>query len=202
MTALLIVDVQNDFMPGGALAVPHGDAIVPIINQRQQEYGLVVATQDWHPPNHMSFAANHPGRQPLERITYRGMEQILWPEHCVQGSDGAAFHPELDTRPIEAIFRKGLDPQIDSYSGFYDNNHEKSTGLAAYLRGKGVEALHICGLAADVCVYFTLKDALAEGFRTTLLAAATRALDEQDFARKLEDIRSRGVTVIDGSQDG
>lgn len=181
MKTLVLVDVQNDFMPGGALPVSEGDAIVPVINGMLDRFDLVVATQDWHPADHGSFASNHDGRQPFEVIDLDGLEQTLWPDHCVQGSPGAAFHPDLDMRPVEAIFRKGMDARIDSYSGFFDNGHRKSTGMAGYLRERQAHDLYFCGLAADICVHYTLMDALEGGFAATLIEPASRALDRQAF---------------------
>ncbi|MEX2569351.1 MAG: bifunctional nicotinamidase/pyrazinamidase [Cyclobacteriaceae bacterium] len=199
MNALLIIDVQNDFIPGGSLAVPGGDEIVPLINGMMDGFGLVVATQDWHPQNHMSFASNHKGKKPFEEIMHQGLDQILWPDHCVQGTSGAAFHPSLQTGPIEAIIRKGMDPDIDSYSGFYDNGHKKSTGLTGYFKEKGSPTLYCCGLAADVCVYFTIKDALKEGFQVKLIADATRALDEDKFAEMKKELMGLGMESIESA---
>lgn len=200
MKVLVIVDVQNDFTPGGSLEVEEGDKIVPLINGIQGEFDLVVATQDWHPPEHSSFAVNHEGREEFDQIKLNGNDQTLWPVHCVQGTEGAEFHPELNTLPIEAIFRKGMNVDIDSYSGFYDNNHEKSTGLAGYLKEKNVEELHFCGLAADICVYFTIKDAVKEGFHAVLIEDCTQALDEKAFAEAKEDMDSLGVEFTTSDQ--
>ncbi|MFW5773734.1 MAG: bifunctional nicotinamidase/pyrazinamidase, partial [Tangfeifania sp.] len=177
MKTLILIDIQNDFIPGGPLEVPGGDEIIPVVNNLQEKFDLVVATQDWHPQNHVSFASNHEGKEPFDKIELDDMEQILWPDHCVQNTRGAEFHPELKTAKVEAIIRKGMDPKIDSYSGFYDNGHKKSTGLTGYLKEKGADELYFAGLAADVCVYFSIKDALKEGFSTTLIEDATRALD-------------------------
>lgn len=196
MQALLLIDVQNDFVPGGALAVAAGDQIIPLLNQLQPHFDLVVATQDWHPPTHQSFAANHAGRQPFEETQLHGLPQVLWPVHCVQGTPGAELHPELATNQIEAIFRKGTDPEIDSYSGLYDNGHRKATGLAAYLRGRGVTAVYVAGLAGDYCVYFTAKDALAEGFETFLIEDATRPINQQGFERAKADLESLGGKIV------
>src|SRR5215210_6850631 len=146
MKALLLIDIQNDFLPGGALAVPEGDQIIPIVNQLQPHFDLVVATQDWHPAEHKSFAANHPGKNPFEVIDLQGLEQVLWPSHCVQGSPGAAFAPALELNRVEAIFRKGMDPEIDSYSGFFDNGHLKTTGLVDYLHSKKISQVFVAGL--------------------------------------------------------
>ncbi|WP_372917669.1 bifunctional nicotinamidase/pyrazinamidase [Salegentibacter sp.] len=196
MKTLVIIDMQNDFVPGGALAVPQGDEIVSLINKLQNKFDLVIATQDWHPEEHASFAESHPGKEEFESIDLNGTDQILWPVHCVQNSEGAEFHPELENAKIEAIFRKGTDPEIDSYSGFYDNAHLKSTGLAGYLREKGAEELYFCGLAAEYCVYFSVKDALQEGFKAVLIEDATRALDQDDFEKAKKDILEKGGKII------
>ena len=196
MRTLIIIDVQNDFIPGGALAVPGGDEIVPLINRLQPKFDLVIATQDWHPEGHASFASSHLGKKQFESIKLDGLDQVLWPDHCVQNSEGAEFHPDLDTARVEAIFRKGTNPKIDSYSGFYDNAHLKSTGLAGYLREKGVKELYFCGLAAEFCVFFSLKDALEEGFQATLIEDATRALDNDQFDNAKAEIRQKGGKLI------
>ncbi len=195
MKTLVIVDVQNDFIPGGSLEVPDGDYIVPVINKILPAFDLVVATQDWHPKEHMSFASNHPGKKEFEKLSLDGMEQVLWPDHCVQGSNGAEFHSSLNMQPVEAIFRKGMDSGIDSYSGFYDNGHKKSTGLAGYLREKGAKSIWFCGLAADVCVYFTMKDALEEGFEVHLVQDATRPLEQETFEKQIDELKSDGVKL-------
>ena len=195
MKTLIIIDPQNDFMPGGSLEVPDGDKIIPVVNAIQDEFDLVIATQDWHPPDHVSFASNHKDRKPFENIKLHGMDQILWPDHCVQNTSGAAFHPEVETHKIEAIFRKGMDREIDSYSGFYDNGHKKNTGLAGYLRERKVSELYFCGLAADVCVWFSLQDAHKEGFPVTLIEDATRAIDTDKFEEIKEKIREFGKII-------
>lgn len=196
MRTLIIVDAQMDFMPGGALEVKHGDRIIPVINQLLPRFELVVATQDWHPRNHKSFAANHSGKKEFEVIDLNGLEQKLWPTHCVQGTKGADFHPDLNSGPIEAIFRKGMDPEIDSYSGFFDNGRKKSTGLSGYLKEKGASELFFCGLAADICVYFSLVDALKEGFSATLIEDATVPLLPEEFNNIKEGIISRGGKIL------
>lgn len=153
MKALIIIDVQNDFMPKGTLPVTKGDIIVPLINQIMPHFDLIIATQDWHPPNHMSFAANHPGKHPFDKINLDGIEQTLWPNHCVQGTFGAQFHPKLNTNSIETIFRKGTDSNIDSYSGFYDHLKKKKTGLAGYLREKEADVLFFLRvMRRDLCL--------------------------------------------------
>ncbi|GAA0190761.1 bifunctional nicotinamidase/pyrazinamidase [Fulvivirga kasyanovii] len=196
MDALMIVDIQNDFTPGGSLAVPQGDEIIPVVNELQKSFELVIATQDWHPREHKSFASNHPGKKPFETTTLQGLEQILWPDHCVQGTTGAEFHAGLHLNKVEAIFRKGMDTEIDSYSGFYDNGHKKSTGLAGYLRERKVKNVYICGLAADFCVFYTAKDALKEGFGTYMIEDATRAIDPAGFLKAKEEIKALGGKVI------
>lgn len=196
MKTLIIVDVQNDFMPGGALEVGKGDQIVPIINAILPKFDLVVATQDWHPASHKSFAINHVDKKEFEVIDLNGLEQKLWPPHCIQGTAGAEFHPDLQMNSVEAIFRKGMDEEIDSYSGFYDNGHKKSTGLAGYLREKGAKDLYFCGLAADICVYFTLLDALKEGFKATLIEDAAIPLLLEHYDRVKREILQRDGKVI------
>lgn len=196
MKTLIIVDAQNDFMPGGALAVHEGDRIIPVINKILPQFDLVVATQDWHPASHKSFAVNHKDHKEFETIQLNGLEQKLWPSHCVQGSPGADFHKDLDMRPVEAIFRKGMEEATDSYSGFYDNGHRKDTGLAGYLRAKGAEDLYFCGLAADICVYYTIKDALKEGFKTTLIEDGTVPLSPEDFEAAKQDILKKGGKIV------
>jgi nicotinamidase/pyrazinamidase len=199
MKALLLIDIQNDFLPGGALAVPGGDEILPVINQLQPHFDLVVATQDWHPADHKSFAANHTGKNPFEVIDLQGLEQVLWPRHCVQGTPGAAFSPALELNRAEAIFRKGMNPEIDSYSGFYDNGHLKTTGLADYLRSKKVTQVFVAGLAGDYCVYFTAKDALLEGFKTFLIEDACRPISQEGFEKAKADVKHQGGKIIQSS---
>lgn len=200
MKALLLIDIQNDFLPGGSLAVANGHQIIPVVNAVQQQFDLVVATQDWHPQNHKSFASNHQGKNVFETIELAGLPQVLWPDHCVQGTGGAAFSTAVNWNSVEAIFRKGTNPQIDSYSGFYDNGHNRATGLGAYLKGRGVTAVYIAGLAADYCVYFTAKDALALGFLTYIIEDATRAISEEGFAKAKQDIRQQGGRLVQSSE--
>jgi len=195
MKTLILIDPQNDFMPGGSLEVPDSDKIIPVVNAMQDKFDLVIATQDWHPPDHVSFASNHKDRKPFENIKLHGMEQVLWPDHCVQNTSGAAFHPDVKTDKIEAIFRKGMDREIDSYSGFYDNGHKKNTGLAGYLRERKTSELYFCGLAADVCVWYSLKDAHKEGFAVTLIEDATRAIDTEEFEKIKEKISEFGRII-------
>ncbi|QJX48054.1 bifunctional nicotinamidase/pyrazinamidase [Hymenobacter taeanensis] len=193
MRALLLIDIQNDFLPGGSLAVPGGEEILPLVNALQPTYELVVATQDWHPATHQSFASQHPGRGPFEQIDLHGLRQTLWPDHCVQTTSGAEFSAALDQHRIEAIFRKGTNPEIDSYSGFFDNGHRKSTGLADYLRGRGVREVHLAGLAADFCVNFSALDALREGFEVVFLQEATRAISPDGYAQARQELQRRGA---------
>ncbi|MFC6860565.1 bifunctional nicotinamidase/pyrazinamidase [Zunongwangia atlantica] len=199
MKALLLIDVQNDFMPGGALAVPEGDQIVPIINKIQHKFDLVLATQDWHPAGHASFASTH-GKDLYEIIDLNGIDQVMWPDHCVQGTKGADFHAELKLDKIEAIFRKGTNPEIDSYSGFYDNAHLKSTGLSGYLKEKGVTELYFAGLAGDFCVAFSVKDALAEGFTSFLIEDATRAIDAEGFEKAKAEIVEKAGKILNADE--
>lgn len=184
MRALLLIDIQNDFMPGGRLPVAEGDAIIAPLNARMDDYPLIVASQDWHPAGHESFASAHAGKNPFDIIDLHGLEQVLWPDHCIADSEGAALHPALDGRRIAAIFRKGMDKQTDSYSAFYDNGKRHNTHLADYLHAAGVTDLDVAGLAADYCVYYSILDALAAGFRVRLIEHATRAIDPQGFAEK------------------
>lgn len=198
MKALIIVDVQNDFTPGGALAVKEGDQVVPIINQLQEKFDFIVATQDWHPADHGSFAANHPEKNVGEFISLNGVNQILWPVHCVQDTKGAEFHPELTNEKWKAIFQKGTNPQVDSYSGFFDNNRLGDTGLGAYLRENGIEDIFVCGLATDYCVKFTVLDSISQGFKTTLIADATRAVNihENDDLKAINEMSASGAKVV------
>jgi nicotinamidase/pyrazinamidase len=198
MKALILVDLQNDFCPGGALAVPEGDQLMAAANRLQPRFDLVAATQDWHPADHGSFAANHPGKKPGEQIELGGLPQILWPVHCVQDTPGAALHPHLDQARIARVFRKGTDPEIDSYSGFFDNGHRRATGLADYLKAAGVSEVYVCGLATDYCVRFTALDAVGLGFKTFLIEDACRGvnLHPGDVQQAIAEMRAKGVEVI------
>jgi nicotinamidase/pyrazinamidase len=196
--ALLLIDLQNDFVPGGALAVPHGDEVVPVANRLQPLFPLVVATQDWHPPDHGSFAANHPGKKPGDRIDLNGLEQILWPVHCVQNTPGAAFIDAFETARVSEIFHKGTDPGIDSYSGFFDNAQRKSTGLADYLWEQVVDEVYIAGLATDYCAKSSALDAVELGFKTHLVEDGCRGVELQpgDVERALQEMREAGVILL------
>ncbi len=196
MKTLIIIDVQNDFMPGGPLEVPDGNKIVPVINQMQHKFELIVAAKDWHPKDHISFASNHIGKFPFDEIEVHGKSQTLWPDHCVQGTEGAKFHSDLNTQKWETIFRKGTDKQIDSYSAFYDNGHLKSTGLAGYLKEKGVSQVFLCGLAADICVYYSICDAFKEGFACFFIEDASKALDVESFDEVKKKMRDLGIQII------
>jgi nicotinamidase/pyrazinamidase len=202
MKALILVDLQNDFCPGGALPVSDGDHVMAVANRVQGRFELVVATQDWHPPDHGSFAANHPGRRPGEVIELEGIAQVLWPAHCVQDTPGAEFHPGLDRSAIVRVFRKGMDPNIDSYSGFFDNGRRKATGLGDYLREEAVRDVYVCGLATDYCVKFTALDAVDLGFRTHLIADACRGVELKpgDVDRAVREMRAKAVAMIDSEQ--
>lgn len=175
--ALIVIDVQNDFCPGGALAVAGGDAILPLVNRMIAEAEHVILTQDWHPAGHSSFASSHAGRAPFETIAMPYGDQTLWPDHCIRGTAGAAFHPALDWTKAELVVRKGFRPAIDSYSAFYENDHATPTGLAGYLRERGIAELTLCGLATDYCVAYSALDAVREGFSVTVAMDACRAID-------------------------
>ncbi len=195
---LVIVDVQNDFCRGGALAVPEGDAVVPAINRLDAQFAHVVLTQDWHPPGHMSFASSHLGKQPFETIEAVYGQQVLWPDHCVQGSEGAAFHPGLAVSRAELVLRKGFRAAIDSYSAFRENDRHTPTGFAAYLRERGFESLTLCGLATDYCVLFSALDAREEGFAVQVAVGACRGIDlDGSLVRAMRAMAEAGVTFCD-----
>jgi nicotinamidase/pyrazinamidase len=174
---LLVVDVQNDFMPGGALAVPDGDGILPVVNALARQFANVVLTQDWHPPRHISIASSHPGRQPFERIRLRYGEQVLWPDHCVQGTAGAALHADLAIAHAQLVVRKGYHPDVDSYSAFVEADGQHTTGLAGYLRERGIRRVFLCGLATDFCVAWSAVDGRKAAFEITVIEDACRAID-------------------------
>lgn len=198
MNALLIIDIQNDFLPSGALGVPGGDEIIPLVNQLMPSFDLIVATQDWHPPDHGSFAVTHPGHALYDTIDLHGLPQTLWPTHCVEETKGAEFPTELDTTRIGKTFHKGTRPEIDSYSGFHDNGHRHGTGLADFLRKSGVAEITICGLATDYCVKFTALDAVKEGFTTKLHLPACRGVNLQpdDITNAIAEMRKAGVNIL------
>ena len=198
MRALILVDLQYDFMPGGALAVPEGDLVVPVANKLQNSFEFVVASQDWHPPGHRSFAANNPGCAVGEVIDLAGLGQVMWPVHCVQESRGAQLVESLDHGRIRRVFRKGTDPEIDSYSAFFDNGHRQSTGLADYLKSNGIDEVFLAGLATDYCVKFSALDAIQAGFATTIIEDGCRGveLETGDVGRALEEMRRAGVRIL------
>lgn len=197
MKALLIVDVQNDFCPGGTLAVPDGDRIIPVVNRLSERFNHVLMTQDWHPAGHHSFASSHPGKEPFETIEMPYGEQVLWPDHCVQGTNGADFHPGLDTTRVELIIRKGFRRQIDSYSGFFENDHETGTGLTGYLRDRGFDTLYIAGLATDFCVKWTALDALKEGFGVSVVRDAVAGIDIDGSVKTAwQEMRDAGIKEV------
>ena len=198
--ALLIVDVQYGFMPGGGLPVADGDAIVPVINRIAPRFANVVLTQDWHPADHISFAANHPGRAPFETITLPYGEQVLWPTHCVQGTRDAALHDALHAPQAQLIIRKGFHRHVDSYSAFVEADRRTSTGLAAYLKARGITALYLCGLATDYCVAWSALDARAAGFEATVIEDACRAIDlNGSLATAWTDMAAAGVARVDSA---
>ncbi|MFN2394490.1 MAG: bifunctional nicotinamidase/pyrazinamidase [Bacteroidales bacterium] len=200
MNALILVDVQYDFLPGGALAVENGDEIIPVLNSLQKKFDLVVATQDWHPQDHGSFASNHKNKKPFEKAKLGGLDQILWPDHCVRGMKGSEFSSELNLHRAEAIIRKGTDSGIDSYSGFFDNGKKKATGLGDYLKGRDVNRVFIGGLAADFCVGFTALDALELGFDTIVVENGTRPIDKDGWEKMKDSIRKKGGKIVPSSK--
>ena len=202
MNALIVVDVQNDFLSGGALAVHEGERIVPIINRLMPHFPVVVATQDWHPRDHESFASQHERHAVGDNIELHGLPQILWPDHCVQGGSGASFASELDVQRFDHVTRKGCDRHLDSYSGFFDNGHQNATSLLPYLRERDVTEVAVVGLATDYCVKFTALDAIAAGLKTTVIADATRAVNIEpgDYLAALDEIRSAGGAIVDSDK--
>ena len=198
MSALILVDLQNDFMPRGALAVPEGDAVIPVANRLVQSFDLVVATQDWHPPGHGSFASQHPGKNPGDTVELDGLRQELWPDHCVQGTPGAELHAGLDAGRITRVFQKGTDPRIDSYSTFFDNARRKSSGLADYLKEKGVSEVYLMGLATDYCVKFSVLDAVELGFQANVIEDGCRGIDLKagDVSRAIDEMKTVGAVIV------
>jgi len=194
---LIIVDVQNDFCPGGALAVPQGDEVVPAVNRLAAEFAHVVLTQDWHPRGHASFARSHRGRQPFDTIEVSYGEQILWPDHCVQGTRGADFHTDLDVSHAELVLRKGFRTAIDSYSAFFENDRRTPTGLVAYLKERRFERVTLCGLATDFCVFYSALDGRQAGFEVTVVTDACRGIDvDGSLARAMRSMNEAGVTIL------
>ncbi|MGE1091947.1 bifunctional nicotinamidase/pyrazinamidase [Pseudomonas sp. 29] len=200
-SALLVIDVQNDFTPGGQLAVPEGDLIVPLINRLARQFTQVVVAQDWHPTGHASFASSHPGHQPYDVIQLPYGEQTLWPDHCVQSTPGAEFHRELDLPHAQLIIRKGCNPDIDSYSAFLEADRRTTTGLSGYLKERGIDTVYMVGLALDFCVMFSALDARAAGFNTYVVLDACRAIDlNGSLAAAIERMRSAGVGLIQSTE--
>jgi nicotinamidase/pyrazinamidase len=194
---LLVVDVQNDFCPGGALAVRDGDRVVAPVNRLARRFAHVLLTQDWHPRGHLSFASSHPGKRPFETTKLSYGEQVLWPDHCVQGTEGAAFHPALDVPHAELVLRKGFRRDIDSYSAFYENDRKTPTGLAGYLRTRGLRRLFLAGLATDFCVLYSAEDARREGFDVVVIEDACRGIDlNGSLAAAFASMRGRGVAIV------
>ncbi len=200
--ALIIIDVQNDFCPGGSLAVTGGDEIIPTINKLSGKFERIIATQDWHPHNHMSFAVNHPGKKDFDVIDYNGTKQVLWPEHCVWGTRGAEFHPDLDIKNVNLIIRKGSNPWIDSYSAFRENDKKTITGLEGYLKNLQIKENYLCGLALDYCVFSSTMDSRELGFETYVIIDATRGIDspEGSIDRSLEEMRKKGIRIINSDK--
>lgn len=195
--ALIVVDVQNDFCPGGALAVAEGDAVVPLINRILPRFDVRVFTQDWHPSDHLSFAANHPGAVPFGTTEMPYGEQVLWPVHCVQGTKGAAFHPDLDARAADVVIRKGFRQEIDSYSAFFENDRTTPTGLSGYLREREVDAVWLVGLATDFCVNFSAQDAARLGFGVVVVEDACRGIDlDGSLGQAMAEMQARGIAVV------
>jgi nicotinamidase/pyrazinamidase len=199
--ALLVIDVQNDFCPGGTLPVPEGNLVVPVINRVMAAFVSVVATRDWHPPGHVSFASSHPGFKEYDTVKVNGLDQMLWPEHCVQGSAGAALHPELNQKSLRLILHKGMGKEMDSYSAFYENDRKTSTGLAAYLREVGVQDVWLCGLAADICVFYSAMDAMQLGFGVFIIEDGTRGVDQPvgNVLRTMNEMEKAGAAIIRSS---
>ncbi len=197
---LLIIDVQNDFCPSGALAVNDGDGTVAVINQLIPLFSNIALTQDWHPAGHSSFASSHNGHDPFTMITMPYGEQTLWPDHCIQGSKGAEFHPDLNTTPASMVIRKGTNPSIDSYSAFYENDHTTSTGLSGYLRDRKIKRVFCVGLALDYCVFYSAQDAHKENFNTTVITDACRAIDMDGSAQAaIDSMTSQGIALIESN---
>jgi nicotinamidase/pyrazinamidase len=201
MKALIIVDLQNDFLPSGALPVPHGDEVVPLANELQRRFDLVVATQDWHPPDHGSFAASHKGKKPGNRIILDGIEQILWPVHCVQNTYGAEFASSFDTSRIAHVFHKGTERNIDSYSTFFDNAHRRHTGLAHYLEKRGIKDIYLMGLALDYCVKYSALDARHLELNTNIIVDGCRGIELEpgDIGRALDEMKRVGAVLLKSS---
>jgi nicotinamidase/pyrazinamidase len=197
--ALIIIDVQNDFCPEGALPVPEGDEIITLINKLSEKFKRIVATQDWHPEGHMSFAVNHPGKKEFDVIDYNGMKQVLWPSHCVSGTPGAEFHPDLAMKNVDLILRKGSNPEIDSYSAFRENDKATLTGLEGYLKTLRIKETYLCGLALDYCVFYSSMDSKELGFETYVIIDATRGIDspEGNIDKSLTIMKEKRIKIVE-----
>lgn len=198
---LLVVDVQYDFCPGGSLAVNEGDQIIPIINSLMDKFSRVMGTQDWHPGSHNSFASNYPGKKPMDMISLNGIDQVLWPDHCVQGTKGADFHEELNTNIFQAIIRKGFNKEVDSYSAFRENDKVSETGLNGMLKGLDIKKIYLCGLATDYCVFYSAMDAISNGYETLVILDATRGVNvpQSSVKRSIESMKNRGIKIINST---
>ena len=196
-TALILIDIQNDFCPGGALEVGEGNEIVEVANKLQEKFRVKIATQDWHPPNHTSFASNHLDKLPFSTTEMFYGTQVLWPDHCIQGKMGAEFHPKLITNSADLIIRKGFRTEIDSYSAFFDNDHKTSTGLGGYLKARGINSIYLCGLALDFCVYFSAIDGVNLDLEVNVIKDACRAIDlDGSLEMAINDMKNKGVNLI------
>lgn len=201
MKALVIIDVQNDFCEGGALEVPDGSDVVPVINNLISEFDVVIQTQDWHTPGHSSFASSHSGKDPYDTIQVEYGEQVLWPDHCVQGSTGAEFHPDLNTTKSQVVIRKGFRKSIDSYSTFYENDHSTKTGLTGYLKDRGIKEFYAVGLATDFCVKWSVLDGIKEGFKVNIVEDAVRGIDlNGSLDQAWKEMKEIGATVVQSNQ--
>ena len=199
-TALVLIDIQNDFCPGGALAVDKGDEIVEISNKIQEQFKIKIITQDWHPSTHKSFASNHEGKEPLSTVEMFYGQQVLWPNHCIQGTEGSKFHSKLITDSADLIIRKGFRPEIDSYSAFFENDQKTPTGLDGYLKSRGVNKIYLCGLALDFCVYFSAIDGAELGYNVNVIQDACRAIDlDGSLEKSLNDMKSKDVKLLSTS---
>lgn len=197
MKALLVIDLQNDFCPGGALAVPDGDSIVPEVNKLINQFEIIIQTQDWHPIGHSSFASSHEGKNPYDTIEVDYGEQVLWPDHCVEGSLGAEFHPELNTMKTQVIIRKGFRKDVDSYSTFFENDQKTSTGLSGYLKTRGITDLYAVGLATDFCVKWSVLDGIAEGFNLFVVEDAVKGIDlDGTLAQAWKEMKEKGAAIV------
>lgn len=200
MKALLLVDIQNDFCPGGALAVPDGDSIIPTVNKLIEKFDVIIQTQDWHPAGHHSFASSHNGNEPFDTVELDYGTQVLWPDHCVQGSNGAEFHPELNTLKSQVIIRKGFRKAIDSYSTFFENDQKTSTGLRGYLNQRGITDIYTAGLATDFCVKWSILDGIDEGFNMHIIEDAVEGIDlKGSLDEAWKEMRDKGVNVVQSS---